>query len=244
MGILAPASAVSFESVSFESDPRGLPLSSPGAKADNGKPRVALALFGFLPALRMLTAPTTGAQTTSAVLDYAVTNWPRALESVSEVTTAGAAKYTPNGWVDVPNGIDRYLDAYGRHALKLGAGEIIDDGEGGTGCRHDAQACWNLLAALSLCAMQTPRTATTSGGGGGKFDISGGVMESGFGAGGGGAAWAPGTPDTRDVSFNSILTASGTAAYDAARFLPLGELMDLTRAELDGLEAVLSGANP
>lgn len=224
MGILAPASAVSFESVSFESDPRGLPLSSPGAKADNGKPRVALALFGFLPALRMLTAPTTGAQTTSAVLDYAVTNWPRALESVSEVTTAGAAKYTPNGWVDVPNGIDRYLDAYGRHALKLGAGEIIDDGEGGTGCRHDAQACWNLLAALSLCAMQTPRTATASGGGG--------------------AAWAPGTPDTRDVSFNSILTASGTAAYDAARFLPLGELMDLTRAELDGLEAVLSGANP
>lgn len=128
--------------------------------------------------------------------------------------------------------------------MKLGAGEIIDDGEGGTGCRHDAQACWNLLAALSLCAMQTPRTATTSGGGGGKFDISGGVMESGFGAGGGGAAWAPGTPDTRDVSFNSILTASGTAAYDAARFLPLGELMDLTRAELDGLEAVLSGANP
>lgn len=184
MGILAPASAVS-----FESDPHGLPLSSPGAKADNGKPRVALALFGFLPALRMLAAPTTGAQTTSAVLDYAVTSWPRALESVSEVTTAGAAKYTPNGWVDVPNGIDRYLDAYGRHALKLGAGEIIDDGEGGTGCRHDAQACWNLLAALSLCAMQTPRTATTSGGGGGgKFDISGGVMESGFGAGGGGAA--------------------------------------------------------
>lgn len=224
MGILAPASAVSFESVSFESDPRGLPLSSPGAKADNGKPRVALALFGFLPALRMLTAPTTGAQTTSAVLDYAVTNWPRALESVSEVTTAGAAKYTPNGWVDVPNGIDRYLDAYGRHALKLGAGEIIDDGEGGTGCRHDAQACWNLLAALSLCAMQTPRTATASGGGG--------------------AARAPSTPDTRDVSFNSILTAPCTAAYDAARFLPLGELMDLTRAELDGLEAVLSGANP
>lgn len=224
MGILAPASAVSFESVSFESDPRGLPLSSPGAKADNGKPRVALALFGFLPALRMLTAPTTGAQTTSAVLDYAVTNWPRALESVSEVTTAGAAKYTPNGWVDVPNGIDRYLDAYGRHALKLGAGEIIDDGEGGTGCRHDAQACWNLLAALSLCAMQTPRTATASGGGG--------------------AARAPGTPDTRDVSFNSILAAPYTAAYDAARFLPLGELMDLTRAELDGLEAVLSGANP
>lgn len=224
MGILAPASAVSFESVSFESDPRGLPLSSPGAKADNGKPRVALALFGFLPALRMLAAPTTGAQTTSAVLDYAATNWPRALESVSEVTTAGAAKYTPNGWVDVPNGIDRYLDAYGRHTLKLGAGEIIDDGEGGTGCRHDAQACWNLLAALSLYAMQTPRTATASGGGG--------------------AARAPGTPDTRDVSFNSILTAPCTAAYDAARFLPLGELMDLTRAELDGLEAVLSGANP
>ena len=26
----------------------------------------------------------------------------------------------------------------------------IDDGPGGTNCRHDAQSCWNLLAALTL----------------------------------------------------------------------------------------------
>ena len=32
----------------------------------------------------------------------------------------------------------------------VGSGELFDDGPGGTNCRHDAQSCWNLLAALTL----------------------------------------------------------------------------------------------
>lgn len=105
-----------------ETDPNGLDLNSPGAKADAGKNRVWLFMAGFS----------------------------RALEEVSKVTTVGATKYTPNGWVDVPNGQARYMDAFGRHMLKLGSGELMDDGPSGTGCYHKAQMIWNLLAAFEL----------------------------------------------------------------------------------------------
>lgn len=69
---------------------------------------------------------------------------------MAAVTTAGAAKYTPNGWIEVPNGYERYLDAYARHTLSAAKGEERDDGEGGTGCLHDAQCIWNLLAAITI----------------------------------------------------------------------------------------------
>lgn len=105
-----------------ETDPNGLDLNSPGAKADAGKNRVWLFMAGFS----------------------------RALEEVSKVTTIGAAKYTPNGWVDVPDGQARYMDAFGRHMLKLGSGELMDDGVTGTGCYHKAAMIWNLLAAFEL----------------------------------------------------------------------------------------------
>lgn len=105
-----------------ETDPNGLSLNSPGAKADAGKNRVWLFMSGFS----------------------------NALEEVSKVTTIGANKYTPNGWVDVPNGIARYMDAFGRHMLKLGAGNVMDDDVNGTGCYHKAQMIWNLLASLEL----------------------------------------------------------------------------------------------
>jgi len=106
----------------IETDPNGLDLNSPGAKADAGKNRVWLFMAGFS----------------------------RALEEVSKVTTIGANKYTPNGWVDVPDGQARYMDAFGRHMLKLGTGELMDDGVNGTGCYHKAQMIWNLLAAFEL----------------------------------------------------------------------------------------------
>ncbi|OQB10747.1 MAG: hypothetical protein BWY21_00031 [Parcubacteria group bacterium ADurb.Bin216] len=106
----------------LEKDPHGLDLNSPGAKADAGKNRVWLFMAGFS----------------------------RALEEVSKVTTIGANKYTPNGWVDVPDGQARYMDAFGRHMLKLGSGELMDDGPTGTGCYHKAQMIWNLLAAFEL----------------------------------------------------------------------------------------------
>lgn len=105
-----------------EKDPNGKDLNSPGAKADAGKTRGWLCLAGFS----------------------------RALEEVAKVTTVGANKYTPNGWVDVPDGPARYMDAFVRHTLALGQGEVMDDGPSGTGCYHKAAMIWNLLASFEL----------------------------------------------------------------------------------------------
>lgn len=71
----------------------------------------------------------------------------RALAAVADVTTKGATKYTPNGWAQVPDGAERYMDAFGRHALNLGRGQGIDPD---TGCLEKAQMIWNLLASLEL----------------------------------------------------------------------------------------------
>lgn len=102
-----------------ETDPHGKDPHQPGAKLDAGKARVWLCIGGFS----------------------------RALTAVSEVTTKGALKYTPNGWIDVPNGSDRYMDAAFRHLMAVGRGELID---ADTGCTHKSQAAWNLLASLEL----------------------------------------------------------------------------------------------
>jgi|TARA_R110000737_G_scaffold68555_1_gene96725 hypothetical protein len=72
-----------------EKDPNGIDQHAPGAKLDQGKPRVGLMMAGFA----------------------------RALLEVSKVTTVGAIKYTANGWRQVPDGVDRYNDAKCRHLL-------------------------------------------------------------------------------------------------------------------------------
>ena len=108
--------------VPVETDPNGRNLNSPGAKADSGKTQVWLCISGFS----------------------------RALEEVAKITTVGAKKYTPNGWVSVPDGQDRYMQAFGRHMLDLGSGQVMDDGPGGTNCMHKAGMIWNLLASLEL----------------------------------------------------------------------------------------------
>jgi hypothetical protein len=109
-------------SVSQELDPNGIDQHAPGAKVDAGKPLVWLMISGFS----------------------------RALMAVAEVTTKGAMKYTPNGWVSVPDGQRRYMEGFARHSLALGRGEVFDTGPGGTGCMHKAQMIWNLLASLEL----------------------------------------------------------------------------------------------
>lgn len=106
----------------METDPSGRPLNTPGAKADAGKLRPWLVLGSFS----------------------------NALEEVSKVGTAGAKKYTPNGWKTVENAEDRYMDAFGRHLLKYGKGEEIDDGPNGTYTHHIANMIWNLCAVLEL----------------------------------------------------------------------------------------------
>lgn len=103
----------------LEADPNGVPQHAPGAKLDAGKLRAWLCIAGFS----------------------------NALVAVADVTTKGAVKYTPNGWAQVANGSERYMDAFGRHMLALGRGESLDPD---TGCPHKAQMIWNLLASLEL----------------------------------------------------------------------------------------------
>lgn len=94
-------------------------LHIPGAKDDNEKPRAGLVFHGFA----------------------------RALEEVSRVGTFGARKYTDEGWVEVPHGLERYTDAMYRHLLAEAQGELSDH----ESCLlHAAHAAWNALARLEL----------------------------------------------------------------------------------------------
>lgn len=102
-----------------EHDPNGIDQHQPGAKLDAGKVMPWLCLSGFA----------------------------HALSAVADVTTKGARKYTPNGWATVDDGEARYMEAFARHMLAYGRGELID---ADTGCLHKAQMVWNLLASLEL----------------------------------------------------------------------------------------------
>ena len=134
---------------STELDPNQKDPHQKGAKLDAGKPRVALCLLGYIDALRHLVGAADDVSDL-IVLGLAAKRWPRALEDVAAVTTAGALKYTPGGWAEVDDGVNRYADAWGRHLLAVGRGELFDDGKGGTGCLHVSQMAWNLLSALTL----------------------------------------------------------------------------------------------
>jgi len=98
-----------------ESDPHGTDPHAPGAKLDAGKVRPWLVIKGFQ----------------------------NALLEVSKVGTFGAAKYNDNGWRSVPDGINRYADAMGRHLLADGL-------DGQSRLSHLAHAAWNLLALIEL----------------------------------------------------------------------------------------------
>ena len=102
----------------IEKDPNGKDLHEAGAKADAGKVRVGLFFKDF----------------------------PRALFEVDKVVTYGAEKYTASGWISVPNGIERYEDALGRHLLKSNIEPFDDESE----LSHLAHQAWNTLAVLEL----------------------------------------------------------------------------------------------
>jgi len=84
----------------------------------------------------------------------------RALLEVGKVGTYGANKYSPNGWMGVPNGKDRYTDAMFRHLFEEGSTFSFDEATGllragvaideETGLLHAAQTAWNALARLEL----------------------------------------------------------------------------------------------
>lgn len=111
-----------------EGDPNGKDPHTPGAKLDAGKNRLSLVMHGFA----------------------------KALEEVGRVGTFGANKYTDNGWVSVPNGIERYTDAQYRHLLKEAQGEIADQD---SQLLHAAHCAWNALARLELKLRESENAA-------------------------------------------------------------------------------------
>lgn len=98
-------------------DPNGKDQHESGAKLDAGKNRLGLVLGDFS----------------------------LALQQVGSVGTYGANKYTAHGWIDVPDAIERYLDALFRHLLAYTAGEEHDPE---SGIPHLSHAAWNILAVL------------------------------------------------------------------------------------------------
>lgn len=105
--------------MNLQTDPHGKDPHEKGAKLDAGKIRPGLVLGAFS----------------------------RALTEVTKVGTFGAQKYTDNGWLEVPNGVERYTDAMLRHYLDEAQG-VHTDPE--TGLLHAAHLAWNALARLEL----------------------------------------------------------------------------------------------
>ena len=105
--------------LSAEKDPHGLDQHTPGAKVDAGKVRMHLITGGMA----------------------------RAITEVAKVGTFGAAKYSDNGWVSVPDGFRRYEDAQQRHAAKRHMGETHDED---SHLLHLAHEAWNAMAKLDL----------------------------------------------------------------------------------------------
>lgn len=118
-----------FEGIFIERDPDGIDNHAPGAKLDAGKHRPSLLLDGFS----------------------------KALESVAEVATYGANKYSDGGWQHVDSGIARYRDAGDRHRLKRGH-ELLDKE---SGLLHLAHEAWNRLAELELYMRENEIGQTT-----------------------------------------------------------------------------------
>jgi len=106
--------------ITAEADPHGKTAHEPGAKLDAGKICVFRGAIGY---------------------------FPRAIEQVAAVSTFGARKYAWKGWESVPDGVDRYSDAMGRHLIEEGGGEVYDRDSGLLIAAHTA---WNALARLEL----------------------------------------------------------------------------------------------
>jgi hypothetical protein len=116
---------------SIEKDPNGIAAGIPGAKLDAGK----------VPIVR-------------GCLHY----FPRALGAVATLSGIGAKKYSWKGWESVPDGINRYGDALGRHEVKI-EGEPCSRTDTDTGVLEATAVAWNALARLELVLRETGRIA-------------------------------------------------------------------------------------
>jgi hypothetical protein len=70
-----------------------------------------------------------------------------ALEEVAKVLTAGAKKYSPNGWKTVPDKVERYEAALIRHLAAYKRGEDLDPEDG---LSHLAHLACNALFLVSF----------------------------------------------------------------------------------------------
>lgn len=82
-----------------------------------------------------------------------------AVREVGKVLTLGAEKYTEDGWQHVEDGGTRYYDAAIRHLAAWREGEAWDEGDGGLGTHHLANAACCVLFALALDLRRIRREA-------------------------------------------------------------------------------------
>lgn len=112
-----------------DKDPSGKTLKEPGTKGDLGKSPV-----------------------TRGCLHY----FPRALKAVAGLSCIGAEKYSWKGWETVPDGINRYGDAVGRHELAIEGDYSRRDPD--TGVLEATAVAWNALARLELVLREKEKT--------------------------------------------------------------------------------------
>ena len=74
------------------------------------------------------------------------------IEDVVKVYTAGADKYGPNMWQNLPDGYNRYKGAMLRHLVEYEKCNEVDEE---TGCLHLAQMVWNAIAMLYCSKRKT-----------------------------------------------------------------------------------------
>lgn len=110
-----------WQTVREEKDPYGKHDKEPGSKLDAGKSSV-----------------------TRGCLHY----FPRALFAVADLSDIGAKKYSWKGWESVPDGINRYGDALGRHECRIEGDYTRRDTD--TGVLEATAVAWNALARLEL----------------------------------------------------------------------------------------------
>lgn len=69
------------------------------------------------------------------------------IEEVVKVFHAGAKKYGPNRWQNLPDAYNRYKAAMFRHLIEVEKGNAVDED---TGCLHMAQVVTNALFMLYI----------------------------------------------------------------------------------------------
>ena len=144
----------------MERDPNGLDPHTPGAKLDAGKQLPVLVLVPFIPVLGTciknpqikllfsLAKLLLEKSSLHGIIDQVISeNTTTRISGLVAVGTYGATKYTPDGWLSVPDGMQRYGEAAARHMLKRIDGEEVDQD---SGLPHIDHCLWNMLAYETL----------------------------------------------------------------------------------------------